>query len=211
MAQGPPRRTPSDSDAKLNRNGATVGYEAQLWQMADALRGSMDAAEYKHVVLGLRRDGDVPVYGSNGQVGRHDERLVAGPGIVVGRKGTAGVVTWAPTDFFVIDTAFYVVPRAPCRSLHFLLHALQTHDLASLGADSAVPGLTRDLAYMSAQVVAPRPLLDRFDAYASLLVEHVHQCNEQSRTLAALRDTLLPKLLSGELRARDAARFTCIG
>jgi type I restriction enzyme M protein len=34
-------------------NGATVGYEAQLWHMADALRGSMDAAEYKHVVLGL--------------------------------------------------------------------------------------------------------------------------------------------------------------
>ena len=32
---------------------ATVGYEAQLWQMADALRGSMDDAEYKHVVLGL--------------------------------------------------------------------------------------------------------------------------------------------------------------
>ena len=32
---------------------AIVGYEAQLWQVADALRGSMDAAEYKHVVLGL--------------------------------------------------------------------------------------------------------------------------------------------------------------
>ena len=34
-------------------DGATVGYEAQLWQMADALRGSIDAAEYKHVCLGL--------------------------------------------------------------------------------------------------------------------------------------------------------------
>jgi hypothetical protein len=34
-------------------DGAIVGYEARLWQMADALRGSMDAAEYKHVVLGL--------------------------------------------------------------------------------------------------------------------------------------------------------------
>ena len=34
-------------------SAAVVGYEAQLWQMADALRGSMDAAEYKHVVLGL--------------------------------------------------------------------------------------------------------------------------------------------------------------
>jgi hypothetical protein len=34
-------------------NDVTVGYEAELWRMADALRGSMDAAEYKHVVLGL--------------------------------------------------------------------------------------------------------------------------------------------------------------
>jgi type I restriction enzyme M protein len=32
---------------------ATIGFEAKLWQTADALRGSMDAAEYKHVVLGL--------------------------------------------------------------------------------------------------------------------------------------------------------------
>ncbi|MBZ0172597.1 MAG: type I restriction-modification system subunit M, partial [Phycisphaerales bacterium] len=35
------------------KTSANVGYEAQLWLMADALRGSMDASEYKHVVLGL--------------------------------------------------------------------------------------------------------------------------------------------------------------
>jgi type I restriction enzyme M protein len=41
-------------NAKTTKNnGATVGYEAELWRMADALRSSMDAAEYKHVVLGL--------------------------------------------------------------------------------------------------------------------------------------------------------------
>src|SRR5687768_6761565 len=33
-------------------NGATVGFEETLWHAADKLRGSMDAAEYKHVVLG---------------------------------------------------------------------------------------------------------------------------------------------------------------
>ncbi len=38
---------------KQSDGGATTGYEADLWAMADALRGSMDAAEYKHVVLGL--------------------------------------------------------------------------------------------------------------------------------------------------------------
>ena len=32
---------------------ATLGFEAELWRAADALRNNMDAAEYKHVVLGL--------------------------------------------------------------------------------------------------------------------------------------------------------------
>ena len=39
--------------AEPDRGNAVTGYEAELWSMADALRGSMDAAEYKHVVLGL--------------------------------------------------------------------------------------------------------------------------------------------------------------
>jgi len=34
-------------------NGATLGFEATLWAAADKLRNNMDAAEYKHVVLGL--------------------------------------------------------------------------------------------------------------------------------------------------------------
>ncbi|MBC7350158.1 MAG: SAM-dependent DNA methyltransferase [Candidatus Aminicenantes bacterium] len=46
------KRTNPNNQSKA-QNGATVGYEAELWRMADALRGSMDAAEYKHVVLGL--------------------------------------------------------------------------------------------------------------------------------------------------------------
>ena len=36
-----------------NGNGAVIGFEKQLWQAADALRSNMDAADYKHVVLGL--------------------------------------------------------------------------------------------------------------------------------------------------------------
>jgi type I restriction enzyme M protein len=53
-AEKPPARTRAAVKAAgPGDGGAIVGYEAQLWQMADALRGSMDAAEYKHVVLGL--------------------------------------------------------------------------------------------------------------------------------------------------------------
>jgi len=46
-------KAPSKPDAKPGGDGATTGYEADLWRMADTLRGSMDVAEYKHVVLGL--------------------------------------------------------------------------------------------------------------------------------------------------------------
>ena len=53
MARGRKKKTKSDHDAKTESHGATTGYEAELWSMANILRGSMDAAEYKHVVLGL--------------------------------------------------------------------------------------------------------------------------------------------------------------
>jgi len=46
----PNRRT---NDSNSNSNSATVGFEDKLWAAADKLRGNMDAAEYKHVVLGL--------------------------------------------------------------------------------------------------------------------------------------------------------------
>ena len=48
------RRSGKQGDVGATPNGgATIGHEAELWAMADALRGLMDAAEYKHVVLGL--------------------------------------------------------------------------------------------------------------------------------------------------------------
>ncbi len=41
------------SKTQKSDTGAVTGHERELWQMADTLRGSMDVAEYKHVVLGL--------------------------------------------------------------------------------------------------------------------------------------------------------------
>src|SRR5215472_5595326 len=46
-------RSKSNGKSGDKNNGATLGFEAKLWQAADALRNNMDAAEYKHVVLGL--------------------------------------------------------------------------------------------------------------------------------------------------------------
>jgi type I restriction enzyme S subunit len=174
---------------------------------ARTLGDLLELAYGKALVAQNRASGSIPVFGSNGQVGWHDEQLSNGPGIIVGRKGNPGVVTWAPTGFFAIDTTFYVVPRAENLSLYFLFYALQEQNLSSLGADSAVPGLNRNVAYMSRQIVPPALLLQAFDSVVRPLFERIHAANEEARTLDSLRDTLLPKLISGELRVPQAERM----
>ena len=150
-----------------------------------------------------RRGGSIPVYGSNGQVGWHDRKLVAGPGIVVGRKGNPGVVAWSQGDFFPIDTTFFVVPKGKV-SLRFLFYALKNQKLQSIAADSAVPGLNRNIAYKSRQLVPSDEAMDAFDGYADGLLSQQEKLGAESRKLAELRDALLPKLISGEIRVQDA-------
>ena len=65
MAQGNPKNPKADPDAKPGAHGVTTGYEAELWRMAGTLRGSMAAAEYKHVVLGPSCPCDPNVYQAN--------------------------------------------------------------------------------------------------------------------------------------------------
>ena len=49
----PRKRTKANPDSGPTGDPTVTAYKTELWRMADALRGSMDAAEYKHVVLGL--------------------------------------------------------------------------------------------------------------------------------------------------------------
>ena len=179
-----------------------LGEVPEGWE-GKALGDCIELAYGKALKAGDRKGGDIPVYGSNGQVGWHDKKLVDGPGIVVGRKGNPGVVTWAHTDFYPIDTAFYVVPAAEDLSLHFLLYAIAGQDLPSVTAHSAVPGLNRNWAYMNSQIVPDTILMDAFGRYVAPIFQRRHRLNEESRALAAQRDALLPRLMSGELRVGE--------
>ena len=141
----------------------------------------LDLAYGKSLRAQDRRPGPVAVYGSNGQIGWHDSALEQGPGIIVGRKGNPGIVTWVPAEFFPIDTTFYVVPKGPVHSLYFLFHALRVHNLQSLGADSAVPGLNRNMAYMSQQVVPSTDVLVALDGLVKPIYDRIYLCFRQNR------------------------------
>jgi len=177
---------------------SALGHVPNGWEVK-ALGEVFELAYGKPLKAEARKHGSVCVYGANGPVGWHDEKLVSGPGIVVGRKGNPGVVTWAHGDFYPIDTTFYVKPIGACRSLYFFYYALSLQNLANLSADSAVPGLNRNHAYMSMQIMPSQPVLSAFDSQISPIFAAIHANEEQSRSLGLTRDMLLPRLLNGEL------------
>ena len=90
--------------------------------------------------------GKVPVAGSNGPDGTHDRALVSSPGIVVGRKGSAGRIYWYDKDFWPIDTSYYVVPKVPLE-LRWVFYLLAHLRLYALATTTGVPGLNRNDAY----------------------------------------------------------------
>ena len=104
-----------------------------------------------------RIEGNYPVYGSSSIVSHHIDYYVKGPGIIVGRKGTVGKVQYSPTDFFPIDTTFYIEHNLNKVDLKFLYYRLQISGLDTMNSDAAVPGLNR-IAAINQRIDLP-PLL----------------------------------------------------
>ena len=82
-----------------------------------------------------------------------------------------------------------------------------TQEMVSLNSNSAQPGINQQGVRSLAILKAPDPLVAAFDHLSKPLTDRLFAGCLESRTLAALRDALLPKLISGELRVKDAERF----
>ena len=149
-----------------------------------------------------RQQGGVPVYGSGGITGYHNTPLVPHGSIIVGRKGTVGSLYWEDVPFFPIDTTYYVRPLAA--PLTFCYYAMQTLGLEKMNTDAAVPGLNRENVYRLELVLPDSSALQKFDVEVSLLRKAIRANSDSNKALADLRDTLLPKLLSGELSVTEA-------
>ena len=93
-----------------------------------------------------RTPGDIDVFGSNGKVGTHNVPWLDGPGVLIGRKGTVGAVTYAHRQFWPIDTVYYVNPSSD-DDLRYLYYLLDYLPLKLLNAATGVPGLSRRDAY----------------------------------------------------------------
>ena len=106
-----------------------------------------------------RIEGSFPVVGSNGITGYHSDFLIEGPAIVIGRKGSAGEVTFIQQNCFPIDTTYYVKQTNPCESdLVYLYWVLKSLKLQELRGGAGIPGLNREEVYQTHKI--PLPLLE---------------------------------------------------
>ena len=158
----------------------------------------------KSLPTGKRNPGGIPVYGSGGVTGFHNKALLNGPAIIVGRKGTVGSLYWEDRPCFPIDTVFYVQPAAPLSWCYYLLESLP---LENMNTDAAVPGLNRENVHRLEVVAPPTRLTLAFAEMVTRFRESIAQISKDNENLAQLRETLLPKLISGEVRIADPEAF----
>jgi len=94
-----------------------------------------------------RKTGRVPVFGSSGIVGAHNEAAVQSQGIVIGRKGHVGSIHYSNVPFYPIDTVYYVDQLKIPGDIKFFYYFLKRMPFQQIGSDVGVPGLNRDIAY----------------------------------------------------------------
>ena len=147
-----------------------------------------------------RVDGNIPTIGSNGIIGYHDELLVNGPGIVIGRKGNPGTVMWINEDFFPIDTTFFVVPKSPHIPLEFLYFSLKFANLPWFAADSAVPGVNREVILRQNIVIPPKELIEKFTTIVKSSLALIRNSKHTINSLNMASEILFPRLISNKLK-----------
>ena len=145
-----------------------------------------------------RTHGKYPVIAASGPNGCHDKFMVRGPGVTTGRSGVLGRVFFIHGDFWPLNTSLWV-KEFKRLSPAYAFHLLRGLDFEMFNAGSAVPTLNRNHVHNLPVVMPPKNVVETFDAQVMPLMKQQKANEDQSRTLATLRDTLLPKLLSGEL------------
>ena len=150
-----------------------------------------------------RQPGTVSVMTGSGRNGTHDTTKIAGPGVVTGRSGTVGHVFMVHEDFWPLNTALYVSAYKGS-SPAFALFLLRRLNLQAHATGSAVPTLNRNHVHLLPTLRPPAKVIQEFDRLAMPMLDSIRISEKQSEALAAARDLLLPRLVSGELSVANA-------
>ncbi|MBT9281104.1 MAG: restriction endonuclease subunit S [Hydrogenibacillus schlegelii] len=176
------------------------GWEvAKLGDLAEIRGGvQLPAGEF-------RSTGIFPVYGANGIMGYSNHATHNGFVIAFGRVGAScGSVHWTYSGAWINNNATSVVPK---QWPEFVLQTMLEADFENMQTGSAQPFIPNSSLAALRHVRAHDKIMDEFCRIVRTMRLKEQALHHESRTLAALRDALLPKLISGELRIKDAEQF----
>lgn len=188
--------------------------ESELGEIPEGWR-VVPLGEIAEVTSGKRPDevsanrtdkNSIPLWGGNGPMGYVREPLFGEPILLTGRVGTLGSVFRIATPCWPSDNTLVVKPRRPIY-LEYVYLSMMRLDFDSLNCGSTQPLLTQTDLRNQRLTFSSNILLGEFHAKVATLFAKIDVANDDSCTLAALRDALLPKLIRGEIRVMDAERF----
>lgn len=129
--------------------------------------------------------GKYRVYGSNGPIGWTEQPLVHGPGVILGRKGAYRGVYYSAEPFFVIDTAYYVVPKSEL-DVRWLYYAIKHHKLGEIDDGSPIPSTTRSAVYVKGLEVPALPEQHAISHILSTFDDKIELNRKMNETLEAM-------------------------
>jgi type I restriction enzyme S subunit len=150
-------------------------------------------------------EGNIPIYGGNGILGYADKSNYEGVTVIIGRVGAyCGSLYIERNPVWISDNALVAKPinKEHSSFLFFLLKSLQLNEMAE---GSSHPLLTQTLLKSIQIILPPEHLIKTFVYQADTWLNKSDKNNKQIRILEKLRNTLLPKLMSGEVRVEMEA------
>ena len=148
----------------------------------------------------------IPLYGGGGVMAYVPAPMISTPFLLTGRVGTLGKVFRITEECWPSDnTLLLFTTDESC--LEFLYFMLQQIDFDSLNRGSTQPLVTQTDLKNQRIIIPKESILTFYWEYVHPMFEKIDKNIAESRILASLRDTLLPKLLTGELRLTDVEKF----
>ena len=142
--------------------------------------------------------GNIPVYGSGGIMRHVNMPIYEKESVLIPRKGSLNNVLYVNHPFWTVDTMFYT--RMKINGIaKFIYLFISPIDLLSMNNGSAVPSMTTEILSKIRLVIPSKNIFDNFESLVAPSFDKIASCNKEICKLSNLRDTLLPKLLSGEL------------
>ena len=157
-------------------------YETTWGELVE-LKYGKGLREYKDAI------GKFPVYGTNGAVGWCDKPLCEFPSIIIGRKGAYRGVHYSDLPFYVIDTAYFTVPKKDI-NLKWAYYNLLTQDITGLDSGSAIPSTRREDFYHLPVRVPPLKVQDEIVSNLDSLNNKIAINRQINQTLESMAQTI---------------------